>query len=245
MQPADKMKFGLVRRAVKHTALLLFALLFFLSLGQDARAKSALWKFGDQLSGMEKVIYEGLEKKADVMQNYSVNKPLTISLGRRLSYSEFQNTDWYLAQKAFLMDHTEIFWVAGISMSYDGRSLRCYPIDYYSGVRDDIAGTQKAIRAAVRKIGKYSGRYAKVKAAHDFVVEQIRYASDDLWADFYHTVTGALLSKYDYKGVCEAYAKLFDIICKANGIPSVIYINEYHMWNYVQMEGETGTSHGR
>ena len=58
MQPADKMKFGLVRRAVKHTALLLFALLFFLSLGQDARAKSALWKFGDQLKGREKELYD-------------------------------------------------------------------------------------------------------------------------------------------------------------------------------------------
>lgn len=79
----------------------------------------------------------------------------------------------------------------------------------------------------------------KEKIVHDFLVQNVRYASDfyDLRA---HGIEGALIDGF---AVCEGYARAFKLLCDAVEIPCIMIsgsatdsngITESHAWNIVR-----------
>ena len=235
-----------VKTAIKRLlpAILLLLLISGTSGRLDARA--AGWKFGDQLSGSEKELYDALEQNYSTIKNYKNDNSVYIRLNGGITEAEGRSLAWFRVQRAFLMDHSELFWIRFLSMSlimdwdrsagaYTASGMDVYSLDRYPGIRKEIGSAQSQLGRAIAAVKKRSGRYAKVKAAHDYVIKLTTYPKD-IFSEQYHAVTGPLLSKYSHKGVCEAYAWLFDIICKANGIPCVTLEGDSHAWNYVQME---------
>lgn len=84
--------------------------------------------------------------------------------------------------------------------------------------------------------------YEKVKALHDWIIENIEYDQNMQNVNRYN-IYGALI---DRKVVCEGYAKLFKYILDNVGIECVLVSgtavnsegqNERHMWNYVRIGG--------
>lgn len=228
---------------------LLPAILFLLLIsGTSGRldARAAGWKFGDQLSGRERELYELLEENVSALRNFSEVNGFTLQLRTPITQEEGMSLEWYRVQRAFLMDHSELFWIRKLSMSmitewdaasgvYATSEMTVYSVDRYPDIRKEVGDAQREIAKAVAAVRKHSGRYGKVKAAHDYVIRLTTYPQK-LSPEYYHAVTGPLLGKYSHRGVCEAYAWLFDIICKASGIPCVTLEGDDHAWNYVQME---------
>lgn len=233
------------KRTVRHMFLAVLLLLWIPGVAGKTDALADGWRFGDQLAGREREIYELLEENYSALKNYRENG-ITVTFRSPMSTEEGNALDWFRIQRAFLMDHSELFWISSLTRSmiatwdpvtgvYDAPDMVVYSVDHYPEIRSEIMSAQKEIKKAVAAVKKRKGRYAKVKAAHDYVIRLVTYPKN-LKPAYYHAVTGALLKKYGNKGVCEAYAWLFDIICKANGIPCVTLEGGGHAWNYVQME---------
>lgn len=255
-----------VRKLQRYFRMLFLVLCLFtcsLCSGHTAYAKTKLWNYGDQLTGTSKEVYKGLQKVPNMKKYYGKmsnghlisGKGIQIKLSKPYPYSQNAKlvNETMKAVDAFLRDRSDLFWISTMSCKFDtGKypykisSVKLYPVDYYDGIRNEITSTQKALKKAINYVKKRKGRYAKVKAAHDYVANLITYSSKDTESPYRHTITGGLLDKYDHRGVCEAYAKLFDAVCKANNIPSILvtdmringnmFYSSNHMWNYVQMD---------
>ena len=83
----------------------------------------------------------------------------------------------------------------------------------------------------------------KVMAIHDYIIKKINYAYEDdgvtpedaAWA---HSIIGVSTVE---EGVCEAYAKSFQLLCRYYGIEAITlsgYGGEPHAWNLARIEGK-------
>lgn len=251
----------LMRKYFKMSGCRLAALFLFLSAwlwtGRGLRACAEPWTYGMQLGDAARDVYDALSGIPDLSERFGVSGQnrlrVMISGEYMMSESDELASECYKGTDAFLRDHSELFWIEGFDLELgyrafgSGREMTAvyvdlHPADYYSGIRTEIRNTQAAAARAVKYVKKYKGRYAKVKAAHDYILKLVDYAVKNTNDPRYHTITGGLLGKYGHKGVCETYAKLFDIVCKANGIPDIIVTgglgsrSRNHMWNCVQMD---------
>lgn len=85
--------------------------------------------------------------------------------------------------------------------------------------------------------------YEKEKAIHDYMVLNYKYDQEGLTAGTLtnrsHSVTGLINDK---KGVCEAYANTFMLLCRLSGIKCDLVTgtvdNVKHAWNIVCLDGE-------
>lgn len=238
----------------------------------SSRLTSSGWDYGSQLSGNELQIYQALESVGNMKDYYyesaSSKKAIEVKLsqpyvcsGTTTTYRESSGykkaqEEWNRATHAYIRDHGEKYWIyyfmIGFSYTVGDdcviiHTLNLSPKDYYSDIRSEFGITDEALSQAIGKVRGISGRYQKVKAAHDYVAELVTYNSANLNAAYGHTITGGLLEKYNHLGVCECYAKLFRLICDENGIPCILVtggksrdssgnVIANHMWNYVQME---------
>lgn len=198
-------------------------------------AEAKLWKYGDQLTGTGKKIYQVLEQNHAKMQEFDTRNGIRVKLTEDEVWDDI-DTAAVKAMDAFLWDYSDIFWVKKFTFEtqMDG-TVYFYPIDYYSGARSDIQATQQELKKAISCVNNAKGRYEKVKAAHDYIVKAMSFWSGKRQG-YHYAISGGLLKKYGNTGVCEAYSKIFDAVCKACDIPSVIVASKTHMWNYVQME---------
>ena len=223
-------------------------------------AQSSGWAYGNQLDGNAAQIYHTLAQLSN-MRAYTIEDTIYVKLqnpykfkgtaGRIQAEDELSK-----AIHAFIKDYGEYYWLdsyygwllSGRDESSDSYSeVQLVPRDYYSGIRNELTETDVELQKAIRAVAAQSGRYQKVKTAHDYVISLITYNTSQPYAEYGHTITGGLLSKYGHKAVCECYAKLFKLICNANGIPCILVtggsstdamgnVVADHMWNYVQME---------
>lgn len=221
---------------------------------------SSGWAYGSQLTGNAAQVYYTLARITN-MRSYTSNNTISIRLQ---SPYQFQGAadrlraedDLAKAVHAFMKDYGEYYWLntfqGWLLSSADDKQGTCSevqltPRDYYSGIREELTQTDKELQKAIDEVKKVSGTYEKVRAAHDYVIKLIRYNSGSPYAEYGHTITGGLLEKYQHRGVCESYAKLFKLICNANNIPCILVtggssldaignVISDHMWNYVQMD---------
>lgn len=187
--------------------------------------------------------------KANYYTNTDVHRQLT--------------SDYTRACHAYLKDYPEQYWIRSFVISYVAPSqktpqisaLYLAPTDYYNSItsegayaniREEVPDVDAAFRTLLGSI-EGGSRYETVKQIHDKVTELVTYPREIREQPYYHTITGGLLEKYDHKGVCECYSKLFHMLCQEKGIPCVLVtggsrlnadgtVNADHMWNYVLMD---------
>lgn len=221
---------------------------------------SSGWAYGSQLYGNAAQVYNTLARITN-MRSYTSNHTISIRLQNPYQFKSAAERlraedDLAKAVHAFIKDYGEYYWLntfqGWLLSSEDDKQGYCSeiqltPRDYYSGIRGELAQTDKELQKAIDAVKKVSGTYEKVRAAHDYVIKLIRYNSGSPYAEYGHTITGGLLDKYQHRGVCECYAKLFKLICNANNIPCILVtggssldsignVISDHMWNYVQMD---------
>lgn len=73
----------------------------------------------------------------------------------------------------------------------------------------------------------------KVKALHDWICDNTRYA-DSIIPPEYHTDASILLNDAT---VCEGYAKAFNLLCNSVGIETYYVHSSDHAWNIVKLGG--------
>jgi hypothetical protein len=214
------------------------------SISETSASTASSGKYYSQLSGNAKQIYSALAKK-----NWKKATSVTISLKTKRAYTAAGETALYKevlrGYWSYLRDHPEVYWINAFTIYYKYKSGSIYQIViqpqlYYSGIVSDDSKVQSAIRSAVSAIKKKrssKSRYDTVKAIHDYVAGKITYGNQYYVIPQEHTLTGALLSKYDNTAVCEGYAKLFKVLCDKFNIPCLIVLEDgNHMWNYVKMD---------
>lgn len=73
----------------------------------------------------------------------------------------------------------------------------------------------------------------KVKAIHDWICDNTRYA-DSIIPLEYHTDASILLNN---ETVCEGYAKAFNLLCNSVGVETYYIHSSDHAWNIVKLGG--------
>lgn len=145
--------------------------------------------------------------------------------------------------------------VSSIFLFYtDGTSVDCieqtaennYQVSIMAD-RNKISKRQKEVNTVIE--GIISGidanwsDYRKEKYIHDYVITNMvydhdaaedPYISDNLLKPAFD-IYGALINK---SGVCEAYSKMFQVLCYAVGINANQVTGTGHMWNVVLIDGE-------
>lgn len=192
-------------------------------LGAGVQSNGILVNFADQIP-------ENNSKKLEA---------LTSEIGRALD--------------AFLFDYSENYWVRGCKCNLIIKSgpsrvtgIRIWFTDAYNGIRTDKAEADRQLKNLYAGVnGK--NRYEIVKDAYEDINRLVEYPPDSKVNHMvYHTVVSGLLSKYGHEGVCECYARLFQLVCQKKGIACLLVqggsqvlngeVYTDHIWNYVQME---------
>lgn len=147
--------------------------------------------------------------------------------------------------KVFLVENPRYYWLSN-TVSISGGVLvvnidAAYAkADYRKSCDEAIAAMNAACKGQLS-----SGMSALKKALtiHDFVLGQMNYAykadgktpQDAIWA---HNLVGSAEKK---SGVCEAYAKTYQYLCRLNGLDCMVvtgYNGESHAWNVVSIDGK-------
>ena len=206
----------------------------------------------------EKQLYQQLEIAAEQFQNGNEDCITTISAssGKKNYYAlALDLTDFSIdatglgkAVVSFLYDHPVYFWSKGYSYFVDEDTneivkvcLQCQE-DFAdgkvrAGLREEI---EQEIQGYMDKISGVTDDYEKELILHDALNQSVTYArneqgqaEDTRWA---HTIEGVFSSTYK-KAVCEGYAKAFQLLMQAAGIPCVYVVGktaqEGHAWNQV------------
>lgn len=94
-------------------------------------------------------------------------------------------------------------------------------------------------------LGEAESEYDKVKSIHDWMILNYDYAYSDTYNAKSHSAYGMLTNG---RGVCSAYALLFDVLCRTAGLQTRIVFSEktyavtgstlyLHCWNMVCVDG--------
>lgn len=218
--------------------------------------------YGSQLSTKnERRIYTVLvnqSRKGKIFSYDSQSEGLTVNLADQVSLSNSGKLtslsgEIGRAMDAFLFDYSENYWVRGYKCNpviKQGPAritgFRIWFTDAYTGIRADKSDADRSLKQLYAQVTG-STRYEILKDAYKDINQLVEYPSDsEANAMPYHTVVSGLLGKYDHKGVCECYARLFQLVCQNKGIACLLVqggsqvlngeVYTDHIWNYVQME---------
>lgn len=110
--------------------------------------------------------------------------------------------------------------------------------DKFAKGADRIQYTNKVktqLNTYINQINQSSTQYLKQKAAHDLILENVTYKSND----YDQSIVSALLSDdtFSKETVCAGYAKLFQVLCNGAGVESISTVSYTHAWDYVKFDG--------
>lgn len=147
------------------------------------------------------------------------------------------------AWNAYIKDHPLYYWMS-VRATYTDEYLTVIVDDeYISGdIREQInADIYKTVEEYILSLNGESSIYGITLGLHDIIIDGADYAyqsdgttpSNEISA---HNILGVLL---EGEGVCESYAKTFQLLLNYLGIENVFvtgYAGEAHGWNLVQMD---------
>lgn len=125
----------------------------------------------------------------------------------------------------------DMYRVKKISCKTDNTYVKYFVFSYDSAAIANTPMINDAISDIVKKANELDNTYQKIKFVYDYMINTYDY-------DFElnnHNVNELLTTG---KGVCTAYAMLFDEIMNQLNIPSKITHNASHAWNLVLLDGE-------
>ena len=216
--------------------------------GTFCKANAAVFpeRFGNQLSGIAKGIYDALTSyyySEDAVGDHKITltAPVTFSAqfnsaGEMIENDSYRNADSQLgiaiqsAADAFSYDYPEVFWVNYWMNTYsidisDGKgtisSVLFKPTELTAGIASKkgqyTANLNSAITKIKSKLSSGDNRYQTVLAIHDYVCSSYSYGIGD--NPLLYSSAGA----FSGSGLmaCEGYAKTFKVLCDQFGIPCV------------------------
>ena len=196
--------------------------------------------YGKKLKGNARAVYDDLEKAGtSKLKKATISSGSLLKLSRRVSWE-----DSFKGCYSFLYDHPELYWAHGfMTYGYGGKLAYLKPYNlYYQGISADFGKIDREMNKAIRYVKKKKGRYNKVKAAHDYLDKLVSYGYGPKGGS--HFSYAGMISDNGRRMVCAGYAKAFQRICLANGIPCLLVTGQAsdsgrnygsHAWNYVKM----------
>ena len=214
----------------------------------------------NQLEEPSKIFYEAFEENKENMKTGTYQIELGDAFSDILSQTNGDSLlgDYYQsAVETYIYDNPEVFYLNVNKMYLNIEKItRGSKITYNvfinsgdqasyleDGYNEQIINTRLAeIENVVNQIKNIAvgNTYEKIKAVHDYIVENTSYDTTISMPDIYN-VYGTLVRK---SSVCEGYAKTFKLLMDELNIPCVIVIGtatnsngetENHAWNYVQI----------
>ena len=211
-------------------------------------------RYGNQLTGLAKDIYKGMEERYHNQRkrgNYIINfqNPVVyraaVSDGIVVQDSNYRNAQYQIkyamqvSQDAFLYDYPDVFWVRTFHGAYNTtfeysngsyygtiKSITLTPQEIYSGASSFISGFDKAVENSFIEIRRSLGTNLDRRS----VVKTIHdYVAETLYYynDWSYIIHSAVcMYKDDRRAVCEGYAKIFKIFCNKFGIPCILVVGQ-------------------
>lgn len=220
----------------------------------------------NQLGDYAKIVYQAFENNIENLKtgNYQIqfNNEFD-SLLKQDGGNDILNDEFQRAWDAFSYDRPDVFYLDpnkfSITVETSRRALKTSYNVYISNgnnenyldtgftdkqqIDESINQMQVLKKQFIDQMSVMNSDYQKVKALHDWIVDNIEYDSSMRQVHRYN-IYGALI---DRVVVCEGYAKLFKYILDDMGIECVLVSgtavnsegnNERHMWNYVKLDGK-------
>ena len=200
-----------------------------------------------RLSKGEKLtkLYNSIDKVADEFHNSNTSATADNNyIVGKVNFAELGLTEdeAIAVWSAYRMDRPLYYWISN-NVLYSDRELNIVcDTDYAdANVREILnAKIYAGVKTYVEK-GYSDSKYNTALAFHDLIILAIDYAyeadgvtpENDVWA---HNVIGV----FDVgAGVCESYAKTFQLLLNYCGIENVFvtgWANEAHAWNLIQLD---------
>lgn len=154
------------------------------------------------------------------------------------------------AGNAFTLDHPEYFWIHYDLVGrfwYDERNVYCR-VDFCARTESDTveerAALETEVEAALDDLLRDTADLPVMERLAYFdnwLCEQNSYHHDaaNRNENFENSIPWNIVSGLTAIGdpVCEGYAKSFQVLCEAIGVPCVCLVSETHMWNAVRLDG--------
>ena len=194
-------------------------------------------------------LYEMIDEAAE---NFHLNTTINISLtnGRyvvaNINYSELglSSDDALTVWSFYKSDHPLYYWISG-TVTYNSKRISLITSAQYAKGEDREEYNKlvfDSVRYYVGLVDGETSQYRIALALHDAIITDIDYAyeSDGVTpedAEWAHNIVGAFENK---RGVCESYAKLYQLLLNYCKVENIYVIGESHgedhAWNMVKMD---------
>ncbi len=154
-----------------------------------------------------------------------------------------EKTEAITTWSAYVKDHPLYYWMSG-GISYTDTYISIIVDESYADgeTREEINGDiYKTVEQYILSLGGEADVYGITLGFHDEIIKNADYAyeADGVTPSIEknaHNIIGVLL---DGEGVCESYAKAFQLLLNYVGVENVYvtgYSGEPHAWNLVQLD---------
>lgn len=203
------------------------------------------WQFYDQLSNIEKLIYEGFESnKAILLSGKSVDFSVPNYSDELKLNIDNCKTSVVTAMRAYLADNpAEKIWLDYCKLSIRLSDNQLIVIVTPQGGIDARNATETFEQLATEFVETLSGTdLEKLQAIHDWLSNNVEY---DITANNNGNVYGAIV---EGRSVCSGFAYSFKYLSDKAGL-NVVYVQgyyyastsdtyTYHAWNMAEVDGE-------
>lgn len=162
-----------------------------------------------------------------------------------LTYSDngITSEEAFTAFSAYLKDHPLYYWISSYVLYTDSYLTLTVDEEYIDGETREQINTEiyGKVESYIAALGGEISSYGITLGLHDMIIDGADYAyePDGVTPSVEksaHNILGVLLYG---EGVCESYAKAFQLLLNYCGIESVFvvgYAGEPHAWNMVQLD---------
>lgn len=145
--------------------------------------------------------------------------------------------------KAYRNDHPLYYWIASTVLCSNSYISLVVDEEYIDGeVREQInSELYSAVESYIASLGGASETYNILLGLHDIIIEGAEYAylADGITPSTAHSAHNVLGVLLEGEGVCESYAKAYQLLLNYIGIENILvggYSGELHAWNLVQLD---------
>lgn len=190
------------------------------------------YNFYNILTSDEKLIY-------DILQNAfkEDHTKTTIMVEGYMDWDKFPR-----ALSAFISDYPEYFWIFGYDLvgndDYTEISIRLCDGQTENTIGKNYDTFTRKVKEITGNAGKYSTDYDKLRYFAEYICDHVVFdkaAANSNQGPNSWNAYGALING---KGVCEAYAESFKVLCDEAGIPCTLIYSYDHEWNAVKLDGK-------
>lgn len=200
---------------------------------------------GAAMQSLYRKLVTACEAFADNQKNIAQSDGMYMIARLEFDLSAMTMEDAFAVWKVFKLDQPQYYWLSNtVNVSENVLEL-CIDAIYADGAYREKCDKALAdmVGACGEKLTAGMSQVEKAMAIHDYIIERMDYAyesdgvtpQDDAWA---HNLLGCAEKKL---GVCEAYAKTYQYLCRYNGLECILVTGETreeHAWNLVKVDGK-------